>query len=1514
MSARRPKKRSKKSTALVEGDLDGAEAFTHVTVTTITRSGATITKEVLVPLVPVIEERDNTPFHAEEPIDFAGHSQNIDYEQPDPPRARRTQRDYVKQFVDRVGDLLQASLSRETWPEHQQRCMECPERRWSVWRCIDCTLSRPVCRRCMRHTHTQSPFHRIERWTGDSFRRAALWEVGTYVLVPHDGPKPICEGLEFQRGFLERLQINTDNEEDLKLGQMRERWTSASASASASSSASGPDEDAKMGDVEQDTWEQDNLSDTEFFKWLDASREQAEEVLDEFMDGEDAEDGERAEQDVRGFHPYLGAISGTGVHNADADADRDLDTATEVDAESHTRADADPAVDVIMPWTAPRRPGADALNNTYVRPRRHGPGGIPTTACKLYTHSNAVHGAPHGLFSALQSGAQSLGLTRPIGNSEIVNLYNEFRRMSRLWRWMKKLKWAGYGHNKQDPLNPPAGSLANFCPTCPQPGRNLPQDWKNDPNRWVFRVLLAGDGNFKADHVRQKKDADVWLIDGGGMFPKRDHYFAFLARAIERFTKAPCENTFRAIQNALLASKACDLTGVVAMCCARHGCFVPNLLVDLFKGEQQKNVDFSFLQALTIIGIEIEQGVMLIYDIVCQYIIHLLDRIGVHLPTGLTIERAIDHLHVHAHKDDCFYRFITTFIPGAAICAGQILESLWSNLNAILPTVRTATLPHRAEMLDDHCCDSNHKKMLAMTETLCSRHVTATATVSKSDAYFLNISSTVDAATQVAWEAEVKAAEANRAGNVQSMDVYAARVDDRLGVDMASASASSTASVSSTASAAAPGSPIELWMEYALVVEETQIDIQDRVRRLGAHPDQDDLQLVERKRQTLTAMLVKLKRLQDNARVNGLSGGYEPAVEDNEGRFDEIGESPDDADANANADGDARGQHARDSRQDLAAVEREVLTLPSNGNVAGDMGELEIRERVKQARRHINRLRDLIADISFQYSHVIRNAPRKSNRTAAQKREILRVFRVLTREDLKASTEVLRPNEQGSSSVKLSWIWRTGCYHLFRPNEEAGTDAESHAENVRHPDDADADPATLLEFKRVHWLRARALNHRWHKEVVLVTYEMQWTVRYFLHQCKQWQEGADNPDVSAGARSYAVRQIIICHHYIINELSIRYHRSSYLHPSPMADRQIRLFSVFSLQLGADAKLHSRLQEILWYAESQFRQALLVIHTAADRHQKWMQSALQDELKFVLMVVGQAAAVGLAINVPILVRSLADSLMSRGPPLQFHKSMLAALDNGLDAEHPCALVPKYACDWWNADAEPNTDKILGFGNISELLACHQNQHPFSAVPHLPPFPALDTATGYPPCTDCQKYCDVASDAVAELEGVLKYAEATHVSAEASWAADMRRAQGFYLLHESIIKKELQESTASASNKLLGPTKIGDVSVNRKSRRVHTNAHHELERLKQLPVGSYKWTWGPELSPAEVKGLLPPPGDRKPPHSGYDESLPEGPWRNIDSSAAPTMPKLSSGDAFSTVSANIDVPPMPESDFL
>lgn len=52
--------------------------------------------------------------------------------------------------------------------------------------------------------------------------------------------------------------------------------------------------------------------------------------------------------------------------------------------------------------------------------------------------------------------------------------------------------------------------------------------------------MFVADGNFKADHVRQRNvDSDVWLSDGTGMVPNRQEYLDFLKTALERSTVLP---------------------------------------------------------------------------------------------------------------------------------------------------------------------------------------------------------------------------------------------------------------------------------------------------------------------------------------------------------------------------------------------------------------------------------------------------------------------------------------------------------------------------------------------------------------------------------------------------------------------------------------------------------------------------------------------------------------------------------------------------------------------------------------------------------------------------------------------------------------------------------------------------------------------------------------------------------------------------------------------------------------
>lgn len=59
--------------------------------------------------------------------------------------------------------------------------------------------------------------------------------------------------------------------------------------------------------------------------------------------------------------------------------------------------------------------------------------------------------------------------------------YKALLRMALQWRHLKLLKRGGRGH---DPLGVDAtkdGELGLQCPSCPHPGKNLPEGWENAP-------------------------------------------------------------------------------------------------------------------------------------------------------------------------------------------------------------------------------------------------------------------------------------------------------------------------------------------------------------------------------------------------------------------------------------------------------------------------------------------------------------------------------------------------------------------------------------------------------------------------------------------------------------------------------------------------------------------------------------------------------------------------------------------------------------------------------------------------------------------------------------------------------------------------------------------------------------------------------------------------------------------------------------------------------------------------
>jgi hypothetical protein len=53
----------------------------------------------------------------------------------------------------------------------------------------------------------------------------------------------------------------------------------------------------------------------------------------------------------------------------------------------------------------------------------------------------------------------------------------------RIWRHIKQLRRAGKVHDPQGVADFKAGELNVKCPACPNPERNLPEDWETLPEQ-----------------------------------------------------------------------------------------------------------------------------------------------------------------------------------------------------------------------------------------------------------------------------------------------------------------------------------------------------------------------------------------------------------------------------------------------------------------------------------------------------------------------------------------------------------------------------------------------------------------------------------------------------------------------------------------------------------------------------------------------------------------------------------------------------------------------------------------------------------------------------------------------------------------------------------------------------------------------------------------------------------------------------------------------------------------------
>ncbi len=133
---------------------------------------------------------------------------------------------------------------------------------------------------------------------------------------------------------------------------------------------------------------------------------------------------------------------------------------------------------------------------------------------------------------------------------------------------------------------------------------------------------------------------------------------------------------------------------------------------------RQRNIDWAISEALRhYIKKRDLRSAMILYDIACQYHVHLKERFlgqragSLYLPdSDVQILYGIGLFHVHGHRPSCFPEFAPTYIRGAGMLDGELIETLWSLLKGMIRSTRGMATSHRKEVLDDHMNDINWNK------------------------------------------------------------------------------------------------------------------------------------------------------------------------------------------------------------------------------------------------------------------------------------------------------------------------------------------------------------------------------------------------------------------------------------------------------------------------------------------------------------------------------------------------------------------------------------------------------------------------------------------------------------------------------------------------------------------------------------------------------------------------------------------------------------------------------------
>ncbi|KAF9014455.1 hypothetical protein BDZ89DRAFT_1142297 [Hymenopellis radicata] len=336
----------------------------------------------------------------------------------------------------------------------------------------------------------------------------------------------------------------------------------------------------------------------------------------------------------------------------------------------------------------------------------------------------------NGKLSAYNFYKTMVYLTDALGIKVPKKRYQPLLRMIRQYRHLLMMMRAGKGSEKDGVSHFKRGELTIQCPACPIPTVNLPPDWKERVDRYLYRKIVSVDACFRLTNLfRSNQSVDPSLHPGAGYMLEDigDYGMHILNNATQKDINT-CSG-FKAIAHADAKwHTGMRSTGVLAVCCSRHEMVSSQGVGNLQKGERYCNSDYVVCSALR--DSHDLKDVLFSYDIACQWIINFPERMealpeDLQLPDDMDVSAAIPKGHCPGHQIACQIAWAMGIQVGVGRTDGEAIERLWAFVRMCASSIKEMGPGSRADTLDDQFGFHNWCKLIGLGLTFLRRSVKA---------------------------------------------------------------------------------------------------------------------------------------------------------------------------------------------------------------------------------------------------------------------------------------------------------------------------------------------------------------------------------------------------------------------------------------------------------------------------------------------------------------------------------------------------------------------------------------------------------------------------------------------------------------------------------------------------------------------------------------------------------------------------------------------------------------------